>query len=144
MFNQKPLNQSIRHKLALVLAFSMIASIFWHLICLTDGSHYLKNVVIVQKNIHEHFSGIEQNDHFHVGANEKLQNCHSQDFDENVVITKSTLKNSKSSQKYLVSFETFDNCISFQNNQSVIKAQNLKYTPNNSLFNQKTLLLVYS
>lgn len=144
MFTQNPLKQSIKHKLALVLALSMIASILWHSICLVEGSHNPNNGVAVQKDAHEHYGGIEQNNHFHFAAKVKLQQCHLQDLDDSAFITKSTLKYSKSFQKHFVCFEAFEYCISFQKNQSVINAQNLIYTPDNSLFNQKTLLLVYS
>ena len=143
MFIQNPLKQSIKHKLALVLALSMIASILWHSICLVEGSHNPNNGVAIQKDTHGHYGGIEQNDHFHFAAKVKLQQCHLQNLDDSAVITKSTLKYSKSFQKHFVRLKTFEDGISLRNNQSVIKAQNLIYTPNNSLFNQKTLLLVY-
>jgi hypothetical protein len=144
MFTQNPLKQSIRHKLALVLALSMIAGILWHSICLAEGNRSSKNGAVVQKDAHEHYGGIEQNDHFHFAAKVKLQQCHLQDLDDSAVITKSTLKYSKSFQKHFVRLKAFEDGISLRNNQSVIKVQNLIYTPNNSLFNQKTLLLVYS
>ncbi|MBT4288640.1 MAG: hypothetical protein HOD92_15040 [Deltaproteobacteria bacterium] len=143
MNTQKPENQIIRNKIAILVAFCMIAGIVWHSICLIEGEHYLKSVAVIQNNIHAHFGEIEKDNHFHFANEEKMQECHPQFSDDDAVVTKSANKIIEPFQGHQPSIATIIEWVLSHNSQAEINKQNLKYTPNNSLFNQKTQLLIY-